>query len=76
MPEFIDLTGIRFNRLSVLALADERRYGKPAWWVRCECGREKIIPGSHLRMGQTQSCKCLQRERVRDSNRRRTGRAA
>jgi hypothetical protein len=31
VPEFIYLTGRRFDRLYVIGLADQQRYAKPAW---------------------------------------------
>jgi hypothetical protein len=38
--KLIDLTGVRFGRLRVIGLADVKRYNKPAWFCRCDCGRE------------------------------------
>lgn len=59
----IDLTGKRFNRLTVI----ERSYpntkrGCPRWLCKCDCGVEKIVNGIDLRKGKTQSCGCLQKE--------------
>lgn len=56
MPRAIDMNGQAFGRLTVI----EQRLG--GWLCRCECGNEKVIPGSRLRKGVTQSCGCLQRE--------------
>jgi hypothetical protein len=62
--KFIDLTGVRFGRLHVIGLADLKRYNKPAWFCRCDCGRVKVVPGNPLRMGKTRSCGCLHKELV------------
>jgi hypothetical protein len=62
--KFIDLTGVRFGRLHVIGLADVKRYNKPAWFCRCDCGRVKVVPGNPLRMGKTRSCGCLHKELV------------
>ena len=62
--KLIDLTGIRFGRLYVIGLAPEKRYNKPAWLCRCDCGRVKVVPGNPLRMGKTRSCGCLHKEFV------------
>jgi hypothetical protein len=62
--KLIDLTGVRFGRLYVIGLAPEKRYNKPAWLCRCDCGRVKVVPGNALRMGKTRSCGCLHQEVV------------
>jgi hypothetical protein len=60
--KLIDLTGVRFGRLYVIGLAPEKRYNKPAWLCRCDCGRVKVVPGNPLRMGKTRSCGCLHKK--------------
>ena len=37
-----------------------------AYWCECECGNCKLIRGTFLRLGQTTSCGCLQRELIRE----------
>jgi hypothetical protein len=59
----IDLTGQQFGRLTVLRFAETKK--KRAWWeCACACGTEKIIEGKSLRLGHTQSCGCLNREKT------------
>jgi hypothetical protein len=59
---FIDLTGKKFNRLFVKGLAYKK--GLIYYWeCICDCGTEKIINGSKLRTGNTQSCGCWNREK-------------
>lgn len=58
-----DMTGIRVGRLTVLGIADGRsKGGELRWRVRCDCGAENVVRGSHLRKGATHSCGCLRRE--------------
>lgn len=59
MPAFIDLTGQRFHRLLVLKRADSlSSVGRVQWDCRCDCGNEVVIPGLHLKTGNTKSCGC------------------
>jgi hypothetical protein len=67
--KLIDLTGVRFGRLHVIGLAHEKRYNKPAWLCRCDCGRVKLVPGDPLRMGKTRSCGWLHKELVAEQRR-------
>lgn len=54
----IDLTGKRFGRLIVLAIAGRTKWGTWAWLCRCDCGNEVTAAGAHLRRGAVVSCKC------------------
>ena len=74
MSRFLDLTGLRFGRLTVLERAEDVRYPDPTrkkgsvhvrWLCRCDCGKEKVIAASHLRSGKVVSCGCYQREITR-----------
>jgi hypothetical protein len=64
-PRFVDLTGQRFGRLTVLGymgrevVGDARRH---YWWVRCDCGTEKKVVRNTLVCGQTTSCGCYLNE--------------
>ncbi|MEO1525788.1 MAG: hypothetical protein AAFX06_10140 [Planctomycetota bacterium] len=59
--QFMNLTGEVFGRLSVLGYAGEKKSHK-RWWVECECGAVKVVYGSSLRSGATQSCGCYHAE--------------
>lgn len=61
--KFQDLTGARFNRLSVSSRA-ENIGGKVAWVCKCDCGASSIVMSANLRKGHSQSCGCLQKERT------------
>ncbi len=67
-PNFIDMTGQRFGRLVVIRPAPVSRQGSQrcrVWWVKCDCGSpERMVNGTTLRQGNSQSCGCLVRERL------------
>lgn len=52
----IDLTGRTFGRLVALHAVPGKRL---RWLCLCNCGVEKLIEGSSLRSGRTESCGCL-----------------
>lgn len=56
---FIDLTGKKFGRLTVVHVNSEH---KGYWICECLCGEVKSINGKSLRSGRTKSCGCLSRE--------------
>lgn len=61
---FEDLTGKRFNRLTVIKFipADERKARGYNWLCRCDCGKEVKANASKLKNGLQQSCGCLKEE--------------
>lgn len=67
MSARIDMTGKRVGRLVVLREAKEKytKNESAKWLCRCDCGNEKIISGTSLRAGATQSCGCFGREKLR-----------
>lgn len=59
MSRKIDLTGMRFGKLLVIAEAKERASQREVQWIcLCDCGKETIVRSSRLRKGLTQSCGC------------------
>lgn len=63
MPKFIDLTGQKFGRLTVIKRAPNKN-NRTAWLCECECGKQLIVISKSLRDGNTKSCGCLHREIV------------
>ena len=66
----IDVTGQRFGRWFVMrrAASIKRAKGKGAYaafYCKCDCGKEKIVSGQHLRIGASKSCGCWNDECVR-----------
>lgn len=61
-----DLTGKKFNRLTVISFATKRK-NRNYWFCKCECGKEKEVESSDLKRGRVKSCGCLQKERYYES---------
>lgn len=67
-----ELTNKIFGRLTVVGLSEISRNGHSRWFVKCECGTEKTILGTHLISGNTISCGCYTKSKIRNtSNKRR-----
>ena len=66
MPKHKDMTGLRFGRLVVLSRAENNARQDAQWLCKCDCGSEKIIPGTQLRQGKAFSCGCLKAEKASD----------
>jgi hypothetical protein len=63
VPKFIDRTGQRFGRLTVVRRVAERTK-TPQWECLCDCGNTAIVTGCNLGRG-TNSCGCLHKEQLR-----------
>lgn len=61
---YLDLTGQRYGRLTVLGLAGQDKFGQYQWRCRCDCGKETVVGRGSLRSGNAQSCGCLNREKI------------
>lgn len=66
----IDLTGQKFGRLTVIAPADAKEYGKERdkksmFMCHCECGKSVEVAGNSLKTGNTKSCGCLNIDRLK-----------
>ena len=66
MSKKVDRTGQNSGRLLVLYECGRAKNGQVLWKCRCECGNECIVRDDHLKNQDTQSCGCLQRDRVRE----------
>jgi hypothetical protein len=65
MSALIDLTGLRFGRLTVVRRDGRDGQGQTRWWCRCACGQERSVRGYDLRSGQQRTCGCGRREHAR-----------
>jgi hypothetical protein len=64
--KFVDLTGLKFSRLTVMKRIGYAKDGHITWSCLCECGKEIIVPGNSLRSGNTKSCGCLYKEKIKN----------
>lgn len=68
MGKLIDLTGQKFERLTVINRAED--YIAPSgqkqtqWLCKCDCGNYIIVRSQYLKDGRTSSCGCLRSEMV------------
>lgn len=60
----VDLTGQKFNRLTVIAFEGRNHLHKASWRCRCDCGMEIVVDGYNLTSGHTKSCGCLNIESI------------
>jgi hypothetical protein len=70
MSNFVDLTGQRFGRLTVIALIQKasRKNNRTKYQCRCDCGNMLIVESDHLKRGHTQSCGCYKKEHISTAN--------
>lgn len=63
---FLDLTGQKFYRLTVLHESKKRgSRGQIYWDCRCDCGNLTSTRTERLRKGHCKSCGCLQKQKAR-----------
>ena len=59
MGKFRDLTGEKFNMLTVIEQTGRDAYGKILWRCQCDCGNETVTHGRDLVNGHCKSCGCI-----------------
>lgn len=57
MGKLIDLTGKKFNKLTVIKREGSDSKGHATWQCQCECGAFLVVRGDLLRIGKVKSCK-------------------
>lgn len=62
MSKYKDLTGQKFNRLTVIKKA-ENIGTRTAWECLCDCGNIVTVIGNNLTQNKTKSCGCLKKEK-------------
>jgi len=59
MGNFIDLTGKKFGKLTVLRLSDTQKKGSAKYWLcQCDCGNIVNIQRNNLQSGGSKTCGC------------------
>lgn len=68
MPDFIDLTGQKFGRLTVIGRATDKigpkGYHETYWNCKCDCGNVCTRSSRGLRNGKSLSCGCIRSEKT------------
>lgn len=59
-----DLSGKKFNRLTVIERAEDYPVKGIFWKCICDCGKERIVRGDRLKNGTTKSCGCYSTEKL------------
>jgi hypothetical protein len=70
---FVDLTGLKFGRLTAIEESPPTASGKVKWLCVCTCGKEVRVQATCLKTGHTKSCGCL---KATDPSQHRHGHAA
>lgn len=70
-PRFVNLTGLRINRLTVMLFSGKK--GRSSMWLcRCDCGNEITVQAGNIRNSGTKSCGCLRKENTTTHGMRKT----
>lgn len=62
-----DMTGKVFGKLTAISPVRIKGERGLRWLCKCQCGKEKVIHGGHLRAGTTNSCGCLALDKIEES---------
>ena len=62
--KFIDITGHKYSRLTVLKQIGRDKRGYVFWLCRCDCGNKISVLGNSLRQGNGKSCGCWKLEQL------------
>lgn len=58
-----DLTGQKFNKLTVLRRLPNAKNGRTTWECKCDCGKITKKMGTNIKSGHIKSCGCLRNTR-------------
>lgn len=64
MPKALDITGVRFGRLTAISYHSSSSQGRN-WLCKCDCGTETYCEANQLKRGHKRSCGCLQIDHAR-----------
>lgn len=67
MSKFVDLTGQKFGRLTVLKILGKGQDGRYKYLCKCDCNKEVEVKGVYLTTGQVRSCGCLVHDTSREN---------
>lgn len=58
MSGLINITGTKYNKLTVLYKVKAKSKASAYWLCKCDCGQETVVAGCKLKSGSTKSCGC------------------
>lgn len=61
-----DLTGRRYGRLTVIERRGSDKHGNAMWLCKCDCDNEIVVRGDKLRSGNTKSCGCYKKDKMKE----------
>ena len=67
MGKFVDITGQRFGRWTVIKRSETIKK-QTTWLCKCDCGTIKSVRGSDLKSGKSVSCGCFNKEVVSEKS--------
>ena len=65
-PRFVDLSGNRYGKLTVLHYGGKGYNGVHYYWCHCDCGNELYVRMPSLISGNTISCGCAHKEMLQE----------
>lgn len=68
MGKFVDLTGQKFGRWTVIEKAQTSSTGHIKWHCKCECGAEREVASYSLLEHKSISCGCFRIEQTKKTN--------
>ncbi len=63
----IDISGKKFGDLTALKVVNRGKYQGAMWLCKCDCGKECLAMGGHLRNGKRKSCGCRSESRIHET---------
>ncbi len=54
--------GDKYNKLTAIRFIERKNGSRQYWLFKCDCGNEKIIEGSSVKVGSSKSCGCSRSE--------------
>lgn len=67
-PQYKDLAGKKFGKLTVVNLAEIDHRQQARWKCLCDCGGYKVVRSHELQCGNIKSCGCIHRKRYEEIN--------
>lgn len=63
-----DISGKKFNRLTVIKFSHSSKYRQTYWECICQCGKNVVVAKNNLICGNVKSCGCLAKEIIAEWN--------